>query len=396
MTFNKIKKEAEKLLPWMIDIRRKVHRHPEPGFREYRTAALITGELSGLGISFEDRIAETGIVATINKGETGGQNRRCIALRADMDALPLKEETGLPFASQVPGMMHACGHDGHVAMLLGAASILKNIQFDGKIKFIFQPAEEGTGGASRMIQQGVLRGVDMIFGGHLDRHYPTGTISAQPGLICAYTDTFRIDIVGKGGHAARPHEAVDSVVAASHLVLSLQTLVSRELNPSYPSVITVGKISGGSAPNIIAESAELRGTIRTTHPDIRNKVLESIRRMTRATGELFNASVTITFEDVYPPVINDEQAAEIAVRAASRIAGEKNVLPQRHPSLGGEDFSFYLEKVPGCFVRFGACRKGWEQIPAHSSRFDFDENAMSTGAAFLAAVAVEALELKDG
>ena len=392
MSFEYIGKEAKALLPWMTEIRRAIHRHPEPGFKEYKTAQLITSRLSGLGIDYKKGIAETGVVACLEKGGPRADKPvGCVALRADMDALPLTEETGLPFASQVPGMMHACGHDGHVAMLLGAASILKKIHFNGKLKFIFQPAEEGTGGASRMIEEGVLDDVDLIFGGHIDRHYPTGTISVQPGLICAYTDTFRIDIVGRGGHAARPHEAVDSVVVASHLVISIQTLVSRELNPLYPSVITVGRISGGSAPNIIAERATLRGTIRTTHPDIRAKVLESIKRMVHATGELFNADISISFEDVYPPVINDQRAAGIARRAAEKIVGGEKVLTQSYPSLGGEDFSFYLEKIPGCFVRFGACRKGWEHIPAHSSRFDFDEEAMITGAAFLASTAIEAL-----
>lgn len=375
-------------MPWMRDIRRTIHRHPESGFQEFRTAALIMERLEGLGISFRHGVAETGVVAELcGKEDTG----RCVALRADMDALPLTEETGLSFASEVPGMMHACGHDGHVAMLLGAAAILKKVPFNSRIRLIFQPAEEGSGGASRMIEQGVLEGVDFIFGGHIDRHYPTGTISAQPGLICAYTDTFRIDILGKGGHAARPHEAVDSVVAASHLVISLQTLVSRELDPLYPSVITVGSISGGSAPNIIAERAMLRGTIRTTHPNIRENVLEAIKRMVNATGELFAADASITFEDRYPPVINDVRAAETARRVAELVVGKERVLTQAHPSLGGEDFSFYLEKIPGCFVRFGACKQGHEYIPAHSSRFDFDEDVMQTGAAFLACVALKAL-----
>ena len=389
MDTEQIKKQAAELMPWMREIRRAIHRHPEPGFREFRTAALVMQSLEGLGISFRHPVAETGVVAELCGSHDNGH---CVALRADMDALPLMEETGLAFSSEVPGMMHACGHDGHVAMLLGAASILKKERFNGKIRLIFQPAEEGSGGASRMIQEGVLDGVELIFGGHIDRHYQTGTICAQSGLICAYTDTFRIDILGRGGHAARPHEAVDSVVAASHLVISLQTLVSRELNPLYPSVITVGSISGGSAPNIIAEQASLRGTIRTTHPDIREKVIGAIRRMVKATGELFGAECSINFEDCYPPVINDADAAKIARSAAEIVAGPERVLTEAHPSLGGEDFSFYLQKIPGCFVRFGACRKGYEYIPAHSSRFDFDEDVMQTGASFLACAALMSLE----
>lgn len=394
-----VMEEAKRLLPWMRELRRAIHRHPEPGFREFKTASLLSARLDEAGIPHTRGIAGTGIVADISRGSSSaapsglqGGTQPCVALRADMDALPLLEETGLPFSSTIPGMMHACGHDGHCAMLAGAALILNNTAFDGKVRLIFQPAEEGTGGACRMIEHGVLDGVDLIFGGHIDRHFQTGAISVQEGLICAYTDTFRIDIWGKGGHAARPHEAVDSVVAASHLVISLQSLVSRELNPSYPSVITVGSISGGSAPNIIAEKARLRGTIRTTHPDIRDKVLEGIKRMVRANGELFGASSSIVFEDVYPPVINHPDATAIAREAAVLAAGEHNVVSQAHPSLGGEDFSFYLEKIPGCFVRFGACKPGHEYIPAHSSRFDFDEQAMVTGAGFLALVAMKALE----
>ncbi len=390
MDIEQIKQDAAELMEWMRHIRRTIHRRPEAGFQEFETSALIKAKLDELHIPFRDKVAETGVIAHLDRRTD--TNDRCVALRADMDALPLNEETGLDFASEIPGMMHACGHDGHVAMLLGAAAILKKVLFNGKIKFIFQPAEEGEGGATRMIAEGALHGVDQIFGGHIDRHFPTGTLSVQPGLICAYTDTFRIDILGRGGHAARPHEAVDSVVVASHLVISLQSLVSRELNPAYPSVITIGSISGGSAPNIIAEKAELMGTIRTTHPDIRDKVIEGIRRMVRATGDLFNASTSITFVKGYPPVINDTVAAETARRAARFVVGEDNVLTQTHPSLGGEDFSFYLEKIPGCFVRFGACKKGHEFIPAHSSRFDFDEEVMRTGAAFLACVALEALE----
>ncbi len=395
MDIETIKREAIELLPWMRDIRRTVHRYPEPGFREFRTSGLIKEKLAGLHIPFQDNIAETGVVARLTgKGadDDSQANSRCICLRADMDCLPLQEETGLEFSSEIPGMMHACGHDGHIAILLGAAAILRKLQFKGEIRFIFQPAEEGMGGAAHMIDQGVLEGADMIFGGHIDRHFPTGTIAAQPGLICAYTDTFRIDILGKGGHAARPHEAVDSVVAASHLVISLQSLVSRELNPSYPSVITVGSISGGSAPNIIAERAVLQGTIRTTHEKIREKVLKGIKRMVRATGTLFNAAASITFEGAYPPVINDPGAAETARRAAELTVGKEFVLTQAHPSLGGEDFSFYLARLPGCFVRFGAGKEGHENIPAHSSRFDFDEDAMHTGAAFFACVAIEALK----
>ncbi|MBE9519999.1 MAG: amidohydrolase, partial [Proteobacteria bacterium] len=262
------------LVDWMVDIRRTIHQYPELANEEHRTQKYITEKLDELGISYRNNTVHTGLIATIGPSAAGTDTEEeekdlsCVALRADMDALPVQEKTGLPFASKLPGSMHACGHDGHVAMLLGAASLLKNAALPGKVVLIFQPAEESGDGALAMIEDGAFAGVQAIFAGHIDRHFKVGQIAAEPGLICAYTDKFEIKICGRGGHAARPHETIDSIVVASLLVMSIQTLVSREVNPAYPSVVSVGHFQGGSAHNVIAEEAILEGTIRATHPDI--------------------------------------------------------------------------------------------------------------------------------
>lgn len=379
-------------ISWITNVRRYLHQNPELSFQEFETARFIGKKLNELNIPYRKEVAGTGIIATIGEHIAG---QPCIALRADIDGLPIKEMTGLEFASQNPGVMHACGHDGHVAMLLGAAALLKEQNFNGKVVLLFQPAEEGEGGAKQMIEEGALAGVDVIFAGHIDRHFDVNQISVEAGAISAYTDEFRITIKSKGGHAAKPHETVDSIVVASLLVMSIQTLVSREVNPTYPSVVTVGKIEGGSAPNVIADQAVLEGTIRSTHPEIREKLFSGLKRMVKAMEDLYNAQTDFYYEGGYPPVINDPVAASIAKEAAARIIGEENVLPQPRPSMGGEDFSFYLEEVPGCLVRFGAKRLDLPDVPAHSPRFDFDEAVLPIGALFLAETALTAMQRVD-
>ncbi len=375
------------LTKWMIDIRRTIHSWPELSYQEEKTAEFISAKLKELEIPHRTGVARTGVVAEIDGGPGA-----TVALRADMDALPLKEETELPFASRVPGVMPACGHDGHVAMLLGAAALLSQNPGPGRVRLIFQPAEEKGAGAQEMIREGVLRGVSAIFGGHIDRHFQVGQIAVNEGLICAYTDSFSISVRGRGGHAAWPHEAIDAIVVGSLLVMSIQTIVSREVNPAYPCVVTVGRFSGGSAHNVIAEEAFLEGTIRSTHKDIRRRIHEGLKRISRAVGDLHRAQVKMTIKEGYPPVINSPRETAWAKEAAQTVVGPSGVVSQPHPSLGGEDFAFYLRKVPGCFVRFGAAKAGLEGIPAHSPRFDFDEGVLPVGARYLATVARIALE----
>ncbi len=376
----------EEFFKWLVSIRRHIHRFPELAFQEERTANFIQEKLSELGFPSR-RVAGTGVLCDLGKGPPW------VALRADMDALPIEEETGLPFASLVPGVMHACGHDGHVAMLLGAAALLKKeLPQKGGVRLIFQPAEESGGGAQAMIEAGALEGVSAIFGGHIDRHFRVGEIAINEGLICAYTDRFVIRLKGRGGHAAWPHEAVDAVVAGAFLVTSIQTLVSREINPAYPTVVTVGRFQAGTAYNVIAEEAFLEGTIRSTHPEIRKRIQEGLRRIVNGIEEIHRVSGQLEIIEGYPPVINSPRETEIAREAARRVVGEAGLSRMPHPSLGGEDFSFYLKHVPGCFVRFGALKAGREHAPAHSPGFDFDERVLPIGARFYFEVAHLALE----
>ncbi len=370
----------------MQELRRDLHRHPELAYQEEETSRLICRELDRMGIVYTRGLAGTGI-----RAELGTDTGPCIALRADMDALPINEETGLEFSSLNQGVMHACGHDGHVAMLIGAAQSLSGQKINGRIVLLFQPAEESGNGAAAMIAANCLHDVDMIFSGHIDTHYPVGKLTVDKGLICSYTDPFTITVHGQGGHAAKPHETVDAIVVASNLVMNLQTLVSRQINPAHAAVVTVGHFSAGSVHNVIAETATLEGTIRSAHPETRERIIRGLKRVIRGAAEMCNARITLKLHKGLPAVVNDERSYTVAREAAIAVVGVNNVFSQRDPSLGGEDFSFYQQRIPGCMIRFGAAVDAGAG-PAHSSRFDFDENVLSYGADWLAAVALHGLK----
>ncbi len=367
----------------MVEIRRYLHEYPETSYDEFKSAGYIQQKLSELGIDSSGGHGGTGITAYIGNGKS---DDACVALRADMDALPIMERTELAFSSKHDGIMHACGHDGHVAMLLGAASLLQmNFTGPGRVKLIFQPAEEHGNGAAQLISEGVLDGVQAVFGGHIDTHFNTGIITVDEGLICAYSDPFQITIRGRGGHAARPHEGSDAVVAASSLVMIVQTLVSREVDPNKSQVITIGSFQAGKAHNVIAEEAVLKGTVRSTDEIYREKTIGGLKRIVQSIETMYGVDAEIVFEDGLPAVVNSTRATEIARAAAWDTTSVDKVISQGFPSLGGEDFSFYQRYVEGCLVRFGAALPG-PVGPAHSPTFDFDEKCLKYGAAWLARV----------
>jgi hippurate hydrolase len=377
------------LFEWIRKIRRTLHQNPELSYQEHGTAILIQEKLAELGIGYCNGWGGTGVIATI------GDNSGClnhVGLRADMDALPIQDKKTVAYASKIPGVMHACGHDGHVAMLLGAAAILNKRQLAGRVSFIFQPAEENGNGAAKIIKEGALKnGISAVFAGHIDTHYPTGTITVDEGIICSSADPFSLRVVGKSAHAARPHEAKDAIVAGAYLVTALQTLVSRETDPNKSAVLTVGRFHAGEANNVIAEEACIEGTIRSNDIEVRSRILDGLQRICDGVALQYGVKITIQFHDCLPVVLNSLKATKIARHAAQRVIGNNLVISQGRPSLGGEDFAFYQQVVEGCLVRFGADGLAGDG-PAHSGSFDFDENVLGIGAAWLACVAIQWLE----
>ncbi len=379
--------KSTQLLPWMRQVRRAIHSEPELSFEEVKTARRIGDELEAMGLKY--RYEGPGSAVTARIAGTSS-NTQAIALRAEMDALPGRETTGLPFAPENGNAMHACGHDAHIAMLLGAARLLTAEPPQDPVVLLFQPAEERGSGSRRVIADGGLENVRSIFAGHVTHQYLTGQIMVAPGVMTAQSDRFRIRIRGRGGHGARPHEATDAIVIAGFLITAIQTLVSREINPLHPSVVTIGRIEAGSAPNVIAEDAVLEGTIRTTLEEVREQLQTGLRRMVEATAALHDARVELEIQTGNPPVVNSPREAAIARRAACHVVGEPAVPGTEYPSMGSEDFSYYLDVCPGCYVRFGARAPDWEPIPLHSPAFDIDEDVLMVGADFFDAVAREA------
>lgn len=372
----------------IVEMRRDLHRHPELSWKEQRTTGRICEFLDGLGLEYDTSLAPSGVVATIPGRD---DSRGAIALRADIDALPIVEETGLPFASENSGVMHACGHDGHTSILLGAASLLAaEKELPVPVKLIFQPAEETGEGAQALIAAGVLENVAMIFGGHIDRGYPLGSIIVTNGPVNASSDRFTITISGKGGHAGRPHEATDAVVVGSLLVMALQTIVSREINPAHPSVVTVGSFQAGSASNIIAEHAQLQGTIRAQEPEVRIALEQSIRRVATSVGALHGAAVDTEIKYGTPAVINQGAPTALARETAIELVGDELVRPLDHANMGAEDFGWYARDCPACYVRFGTASPDKDFFPAHSSRFDFDERTLAVAASYYHRLALHA------
>jgi len=372
-----IKPEIKVLSDKIISIRRDIHQHPELAFNEHRTAKLVAERLKSLGIDVQTGIGKTGVVGIL-KGNSSGKT---IALRADMDALPMQETSDIPYKSQNDGVMHACGHDGHTAMLLGAAEALsqKTDKLNGTVKFIFQPAEEGQGGARYMIEDGALNGVDEVYGIHLWNYQEYGTVGVKSGPILAAADLFEITVHGKGGHGAAPQGTKDAVVIASHLVQTLQTIVSRNTNPIESTVVTIGQINGGYNFNIIADTVNMKGTARAYTEENRQLIKTRMAEIIKGTEQIFDCTIDFDYEDGYPPTVNHPEESEKLLNAARQIVDDGAGDP--YLSMGGEDFSYFLQKVPGCFFFVGSAPPDHEplSVPHHCSHFDFDERALLVG-----------------
>ena len=367
--------------------RRHLHAHPELSFSEHETSAFLFELIGGTeGVELE-RPTETSVVAYLRTGRPGPT----LALRADIDALPIEEETGLEFASQTPGVMHACGHDGHTAMLLAAFNALheRRDELTGEIRFIFQHAEELLpGGARDLVRAGVMDGVDLVVGAHLFSLDELGKVGVLAGPHTAAADLFTIEIRGRGGHGAAPHKAVDPITAAAQIVTGLQHVVSRVVDPIERAVVSVCTMHGGTAGNVIPETVELGGTVRTFTPEMRATVREAMERFVHGIAEAHGATATLSYEEGYAPVVNDEQACafvEAAVRA--ELGDDAFFVPK--PIMGGEDFSAYLQATPGAFFIVGAGGEG--NFPHHHPRFDWDESAMRNGIAVFVRLALDYL-----
>ena len=372
-----IKKEIQKISEHIYSYRRDFHQYPELSFQEYRTAETISKHLESFGIEHRTEVGKTGVVGEIVFGDGP-----TIALRADMDALPIQEVGDLKYKSKNEGVMHACGHDGHMAILLGAANALsKNKKLKkGKVRFIFQPAEEGAGGARYMIKDGCLDQVDEIYGLHLWNYQPVGEIGVKNGPIMAAADMFDIIIKGKGGHGATPQGTVDAIVVASNLVTMLQTIVSRNTNPLDNTVVTIGEINGGQNFNVIADEVRLSGTTRAYTESNRNMIKKRMQDIIDGVSKSFGAEIVLKYKEGYPPTVNHEDPTKLVLEASSMVVGKGAGYP--YLSMGGEDFSYYLQKVPGCFFFIGSApdKNNILSTPHHCSHFDIDERSLLIGA----------------
>jgi amidohydrolase len=384
--------EAEELFEYTRDLRRDFHRHPELGFQEVRTAGVVARELTDLGLEVSTGIGKTGVVATLE----GSRQDSVVLVRFDMDALPIQEETGAEYASQTPSVMHACGHDGHTAIGLAVARMLDahKMEFSGTIKFVFQPAEEGLGGAEAMVADGILENPkpDLCLSLHLWNDKPLGWIGVTPGPAMSASDRFTVKITGRGGHGAAPHLTVDPVVAGAQVISTLQSIVARNVKPLESAVVTVTSMSGGEAFNVIPEKVDLKGTIRTYNPEIRELVLERFEEITTGVAEAFGCQTEVEFNRVTPAVANDPEMAKRVQNVAARMFPDSTVDDQER-TMGSEDMAYMMEDIPGCYFFVGSANpeKGLDAAH-HHPKFDFDERALPRAAALMASAVVEFLE----
>ncbi|HSF73643.1 MAG TPA: M20 family metallopeptidase [Microcoleus sp.] len=377
---SQLRLEIRNLQPQLVEWRRLLHQRPELSFEENLTAQFVSQKLQEWGIDHETNIAKTGIVATIDSGKPG----RVLAIRADMDALPIQEENEVDYRSQHDGIMHACGHDGHTAIALGTVYYLAKHKhsFSGKVKFIFQPAEEGPGGAKPMIEAGVLKNpdVDAIVGLHLWNNLPLGTVGVRSGALMAAVEVFDCTIFGKGGHGAMPHQTVDSIVVTAQIVSALQAIVARNIDPIDSSVVTVGQFHAGHTHNVIADTAQIGGTVRYFNPAYQGYFAQRIEQVIAGICQSHGANYQLDYCSLYPPVINDSRIAELVRGVAESVVETPAGIVPECQTMGSEDMSFFLQEVPGCYFFLGSANPEKNlAYPHHHPRFDFDETALGMG-----------------
>ncbi len=387
-----LKAEIDELVPDLIATRRDLHEHPELAFEEVRTSTIVAQRLRALGLDVQTGVAKTGVVGTLHGKES---TAKTLAIRADMDALPIEELNEVEYRSQVVGKMHACGHDGHVSIALAVADILskRRDELKGTVKFLFQPAEENVGGARVMVQEGAMQGVDGVIGLHLISNFPLGRVGVRSGTIFASADKLSITVRGKGGHAAMPHFSVDPIVIAAHIVVALQTLISRETSPFDPAVITVGQIQAGSAFNIIPETAQILGTMRAFTAEHRAYLNRRIQELASGIATAMGGSCEVEIADGCPPCVNDEGMVELVRRAATATVGAQDVdESETVMSTGSDDMSYFLQSTPGCYFIVGTHNEAkGTHYPHHHPRFNIDEDALPVGVEVLTRASLDFL-----
>jgi len=391
---DQLKSDIDELVPGMVALRRDLHEHPELAFEEVRTSGIVAQRLHSLGLEVQAGIAKTG-VAGLLRGGASQAGAKTIAIRADMDALPIHELNEIDYRSTVDGKMHACGHDGHTSIALAVADILskRRAELTGNVKFIFQPAEEVIGGAEPMVKEGVMEGVDGVIGLHLISNYSIGRVGVRAGTVFASADKFTLSVKGKGGHAASPHETVDPIAISAYIITALQTLISREISPFSPAVITIGTIHAGSAFNIIPEIVEMQGTMRAFSQEDREKLLRRISEIANGIASAMRGSCDVQAFDGCPACVNDASMTELVHEAAVASVGVGNVdSSEEIMTTGSDDMAYFLKAVPGCYFIVGARneQKG-ANYPHHHPRFNVDEDAMPTAVEVLARAAMDFL-----
>jgi amidohydrolase len=380
---SEIKNIAETFAPRLIEIRRHLHANPELSGEEYQTSAYVAGVLSSCGISVKEAVGKTGVVGEL---AGSGSDRRILAIRTDMDALPITEHTKLEFASHNPGIMHACGHDVHSTLGLGTAMVLSQLSesLPGNVRFLFQPAEEIAQGAKWMVEDGAMEGIDAIYGVHVFPSIPARHVGIRYGALTSAADELEIVIYGESGHGARPHQAIDAIWIAAQVITTLQQAISRTQNPLHPIVLSLGQIEGGRAHNVIADRVRMIGTVRSLHPDSHANLPQWIENIVSHTCQMFGGKCEVNYRRGVPSVHNDETLTQILESATREAWGNDCVQILLEPSLGAEDFSVYLEKAPGCMFRLGVGHSDRNNYPLHHPKFEIDESAIITGVVTMA------------